>query len=73
MATFFITVQDDRTYTRILESIIQRSLTHCKSTEGTSVKLEVIGSVEDYKFFEKEIFLINSQRGFPISSITEAV
>ena len=73
MASFIIQTSNDPAYSRILQTVISKSLTHSKTVNGGLIELEIIGSPEDYKFFEQEVKLINEKVGRRVISLMEAI
>jgi hypothetical protein len=71
--TFFLEIADNNVYSRIMEGLISRSLTHSKDSMSSGYRLEVQGNLEDYKFFEKLISDMNASRPHPAARIIEGV
>jgi hypothetical protein len=73
MASFSIQVTEDPAFSRIMESVISRGVTHNKETRGGTVTFEIQGTVDDYRHFESLISDINTNRGYSIASIYEMI
>ena len=74
--TFFIQVGKDSIRNQIMEYIIKKSLTHSSSNLYPSMginEIEIIGSVEDYQYFNKLIEDTNLQRGKQVAQINESI
>ena len=73
MVTFFIETDSDSAYSFVLDFIIKKSLIHSKSMKGRTLIIEIQGSEEDYKFFEKELHIFNRKTGYLIANIYEGI
>lgn len=74
--TFFIEVIDNNIYSKIMETMISRSLTHSKDelrTGSGGFRMEIQGKVEDFKFFEKQIEEMNAGKLYPGARIIEGI
>ena len=71
--TFFIRANDNHTYSRLVELTMTRGVTYCKNQILGGVELEIIGTPDDFKFFQKTIDEMSVTRGATVALITEGV
>lgn len=55
MATFYISVNDDSSYDKIMEKLVSRSVFFSKDTSNGYISIEVQGNTEDYSVFKRMI------------------